>query len=101
MHQGGGGGGGFGGMMGGGMRGLNAGGMRSPNMDNLTDEGRSGRAYDNKVVMRLATYVKPYKRDTAISLAAVLIYTIGNVSIPLFYHVRHQLGHRRRQPGTS
>ena len=84
MRGGGGGGGGFGGMMGGGMRGLNAGGMRSPNMDNLTDEGRAGRAYDNKVVMRLGTYVKPYKRDTMISLAAVLVYTAGNVAVPLF-----------------
>ena len=79
MHQGG---GGFGGMMGG-MRGLQAGGMRSPNMENLSDEGLVGRAYNNQVVMRLATYVKPYKRDTIISIAAVLTYTVGNVCIPL------------------
>ena len=79
----GGGGGGFGGMMGGGMRGLNAGGMRTANQDNITDEGAAGSAYNNKVVMRLATYVKPYKRDTIISISAVLTYTVGNVCIPL------------------
>jgi ATP-binding cassette subfamily B protein len=76
-------GGGFGGMLGG-MRGLQAGGMNSPTMDNLTDEGVVGSAYDNKVVMRLAGYMRPYKKDVLISLAAVLTYTAGNVTIPLF-----------------
>ena len=76
-------GGGFGGMMGG-MRGLHAGGMNSPNMDNLTDETVVGKAYDNTVVMRLATYLKPHKRLVLISIAAILVYTVGNVSIPLF-----------------
>ena len=70
-------------MMGGGMRGLNAGGMRTANQDNITDEGAAGSAYNNKVVMRLATYVKPYKRDTIISISAVLIYTVSQVCIPL------------------
>ena len=76
-------GGGFGGMMGG-MRGLQAGGMNSPNLDNLTDEGVEGSAYDNRVVMRLLTYLKPHKRDVLFSITAILIYTIGNVSVPLF-----------------
>ncbi len=75
-------GGGFGGMMGG-MRGLQAGGIHSPNMDNLTDERVVGKVYDHKVVVRLASYIKPYKHDVLISLAAVLLYTVGNVSIPL------------------
>ena len=76
-------GGGFGGMMGG-MRGLQAGGMNSPNLDNLTDEGVVGSAYDNRVVMRLLTYLKPHKRDSLLSITAILIYTVGNVSVPLF-----------------
>ena len=75
-------GGGFGGMMGG-MRGLQAGGINTPNMDNLTDETIVGNAYDHKVVIRLLSYIKPYKRDVIISLLAVLLYTVGNVSIPL------------------
>ena len=81
--RGGGMGGGFGGMMGG-VRGLHAGGMNSPTQDNLSDEGRLGSIYDNRVVMRLLTYVKPYKKDTLLSVAAVLTYTAGNVAIPLF-----------------
>lgn len=76
-------GGGFGGALGG-MRGLHSGGMNSPTMDNLTDEGVIGSAYDNKVVMRLATYLRPYKRDVLISVASVLVYTAVNVCIPLF-----------------
>ena len=76
-------GGGFGGMMGG-MRGLQAGGINSPNMDNLTDEGVVGSVYDQKVVMRLATYIGPHKKDAIISAIAVLFYTAGNVLVPLF-----------------
>jgi len=74
---------GFGGMMGG-MRGLTAGSMHSPNMDNLTDEGVVGSAYDHKVVMRLATYIGQYKKDALKAIAAVLVYTVASVSIPLF-----------------
>ena len=72
-------GGGFGGMMGG-MRGLQSGGMNSPTLDNLTDDSVVGSAYDNKVVMRLLTYLRPYKREVVASLTAILIYTVGNVS---------------------
>jgi ATP-binding cassette, subfamily B, multidrug efflux pump len=78
-HHGGGGGGMFGGM-----RGTNAGSMFAPNSDNLTDESIIGKAYDNRVVMRLLKYILPYKKDTLISLLAVLLYTGANVSIPLF-----------------
>ncbi len=74
-------GGGVGGMMGG-MRGMGAHGMNVANMDSLTDETIVGAAYDHKVVMRLMTYIWPYKRDAFIALAAVLVYTLGNVAIP-------------------
>ena len=74
---------GFGGMMGG-MRGLTAGSMHSPTMDNLTDEGIVGAAYDHKVVMRLATYLREFKGDALRAVAAVLVYTAASVSIPLF-----------------
>jgi ATP-binding cassette subfamily B protein len=76
-------GGGFGGMMGG-MRGLQSGGMNSPTLDNLTDDSVVGSAYDNKVVMRLLTYLRPQKREVVASLTAILIYTVCNVSVPLF-----------------
>ena len=67
----------------GGMRGLHSGGMNSPTMDNLSDDNAMGSVYNNKVVMRLITYMGPYKPDVIKSLAAVLVYTIANASIPL------------------
>ncbi len=79
--RGGGFGGGFGGMMGG-MRGLQSGGIRSVNLDNLSDDNELGAAYNNKVVVRLISYMGPFKADVAKSLAAVLVYTIANASIP-------------------
>ncbi len=74
-------GGGFGGMMGG-MRGLNAAGDRAPNTDNLSDESVAGAAYDHKVVMRLLTYIAPYKHDSILAVIAVMLYTGANVCIP-------------------
>ncbi len=74
-------GGGVGGMMGG-MRGMGAHGMNVANLDNLSDDSIVGNVYDHKVVVRLMTYIWPYKRDAFIALAAVLVYTVGNVAIP-------------------
>ncbi len=66
----------------GGMRGLNAAGDRAANADNIKDEGIVGAAYDHRVVMRLMTYIAPYKRDATLALMAVLLYTAANVCIP-------------------
>ncbi len=71
-----------GGMLGG-VRGMHAAGPQAPTEDNLSDESLVGKAYDHRVVVRLATYVGPYKKNALISVAAVLFYTLGNVSIPL------------------
>ncbi len=74
-------GGGVGGMMGG-MRGMGSHGMNAANMDNLSDDNLVGAAYDHKVVMRLMTYIWPYKRHAIIAMIAVLLYTVGNVAVP-------------------
>ena len=79
MNRGGGGGGMFQGV-----RGMHAGGMHSPTTDNLTDENILGKAYDNKVVMRLFSYLRGNYKYAILSLIAVIIYTIANVCIPLF-----------------
>ena len=76
-----GGGGGFSGPMGG-MRGLQTAGLHAASMDNLTDENIVGRVYDNRVVSRLLTYVKYFKKEAFITVCAVLLYTLGNVFIP-------------------
>ena len=77
-----GGGGGFGGMLGN-MRGLNASGDRAATVDNLSDESIVGAAYDHKVVMRLLTYIAPYKRWAILAIISVTLYTGANVCIPL------------------
>ncbi len=57
--------------------------MGAPTLDTLNDERRFGSAYDHRVVVRMAGYVRPYKREALISVASVLIYAAANVSIPL------------------
>ena len=79
-------GGGFGGMMGG-MRGMNASGDRAATADNISDESVVGSAYDHKVVMRLMTYIAPYKRDAILAIIAVILYTAANVCIPYLVEV--------------
>ena len=66
----------------GGMRGLNAAGDRAPNEDNLSDDSKAGAAYDHKVVMRLITYIAPYKKFAFFAIIAVTLYTAANVCIP-------------------
>jgi len=66
-----------------GWRGTNAGSMFAPTKDHLSDDAVVGKVYDNHVVMRLLTYLAPYKKDALISLAAVLVYTAANVGLPL------------------
>ncbi len=74
-------GGGFGGMMGG-MPGMNASGDRAANADTVRDESIVGAAYDHRVVMRLITYIAPYKRDAMLAMLAVALYTVAGVCIP-------------------
>jgi ABC-type multidrug transport system fused ATPase/permease subunit len=64
-------------------RGTNPGSMFAPNRDNLSDDAVVGKVYDNRVVMRLLTYLVPYRRDALITVAAMLVYTAANVGIPL------------------
>ena len=76
--------GGGGGDMLSGWRGTNAGSMHAPHAaHDLSDETVVGKVYDNRVVRRLLTYIRPYKQDALLSLAAVLVYTAANVGLPL------------------
>jgi len=77
------GGGGMGGGMMRGMRGTSADSMFAPTNDNLTDEDVVGRVYDNRVVTRFMTYIKPYRKFALIALASLLTYAAVNAAIPL------------------
>ena len=76
------GGGGMGGGMMRGMRGTSADSMFAPTNDNLTDEDVVGRVYDNRVVMRFMTYIRPYRKFALIALVSILTYAAVNASIP-------------------
>src|SRR5437867_12677224 len=67
-----------------GWRGTNAGSMYAPRTTNeLSDEIIVGKVYDNRVVRRLLTYIKPYKKDALLGVVAVLLYTAAQVGLPL------------------
>jgi ATP-binding cassette subfamily B protein len=42
-----------------------------------------GRAFDGRVVSRIWAFVRPYKRQVAISVASVVVFTAMQLSIPL------------------
>ncbi|CAI8026776.1 Uncharacterized ABC transporter ATP-binding protein YknV [Geodia barretti] len=65
------------------MRGTSADSMFAPSNDQLTDEDVVGRVYDNKVVVRFTSYIKPYSKFAFIALGSLLVYAAFNAGIPL------------------
>ena len=56
--------------------------MATTDNNSLRDDTVMGKAYDHRVVTRMAPYIKPYKAAAWVSLAAVLLYTGATVAIP-------------------
>lgn len=50
-----------------------------------------GKAYDPKIVRRIWTFVRPYRRQIYFSIAAVLIFTLSQLAIPLI--IRYAIDH--------
>ena len=48
-----------------------------------TDEQMFGRAFDGRVVRRFMGYVVPYRRQLLVALAAVLVFTLTQMALPL------------------
>ena len=74
-------GGGMGGMHGG-MGGSRWQPMATADSNSLRDDTVMGKAYDHRVVTRMAPYIKPYKVAAWVSLLAVMVYTCATVAIP-------------------
>ena len=53
------------------------------------DEEIFGSLYDRKVIRRFMGYVRPYRRGLLAAIAAVLVYTAAQLSIPLI--IRHAI----------
>ena len=47
-----------------------------------SDEEVFGIAYDQRVILRLFPYVKPFKKLLIISIIAMLVYTVTLVAVP-------------------
>ena len=46
------------------------------------DEEVFGSVYDQKVILRLLPFIIPYKKMVAVSVIAMLIYTVTQVAVP-------------------
>ncbi|MCH8199025.1 MAG: ABC transporter ATP-binding protein [Chloroflexi bacterium] len=47
----------------------------------------AGRLYDQRVILRLARYMMPYKRLVALAVLGVVVYAAMQVTIPLFIKI--------------
>ena len=55
------------------------------------DEEIFGKAYDPRIVRRIWSFVKPYRARIFISVAAVLVFTLTQLAIPLI--IRYAIDH--------
>ncbi|MBI4220796.1 MAG: ABC transporter ATP-binding protein [Chloroflexi bacterium] len=73
---------GFGGWgVGGGMGGGPGGGALRRAVDGWSDD-TLGKAYDHRVVTRLARYVRPYKMRAAIAIAGTVLFALASFTLP-------------------
>ena len=58
----------------------------------------SGRAFDGRILSRIWTFVRPYRAQMLIAVAAVLVFTLTQLAIPLI--IRHAID-RGMGPGAD
>ena len=60
---------------------------RSKRPQTLTAEDVYGNVFDGRVIRRFLEFLKPYRRSIYIAIAAVLVFTLTQIAIPLV--IRH------------
>ena len=70
--------------------------MRAVVGSDRIEEEIFGRAFDGRVVRRIWAFVRPYRRQVVISVAAVLVFTVSQLTIPLLIRYAIDYG---MQPG--
>ncbi|RYE85597.1 MAG: ABC transporter ATP-binding protein, partial [Hyphomicrobiales bacterium] len=55
------------------------------------EEEAFGKAYDPKIVRRIWAFVKPYRKQMLLSVAAVIAFTLIQLAIPLI--IRYAIDH--------
>ncbi len=73
--------------------------MRAVVGSHRIEEEIFGRAFDGKVVRRIWEFVRPYRRQVVISVAAVLTFTATQLSIPLL--IRYAIDHGMEPGGVQ
>ncbi|HQZ12227.1 MAG TPA: ABC transporter ATP-binding protein [Devosia sp.] len=63
------------------------------------DEEVFGKAYDPKIVRRIWAFVSPYRGQVAISVTAVLVFTLSQLAIPLI--IRFAIDHGMKVDGLD
>ncbi len=60
-----------------------------------------GKAYDPKIVRRIWAFVRPYRKQIFISVAAVLVFTADAARDPADHPLRHRPRHGRRAAAAA
>ena len=72
--------------------------MRAVVGSDRIEEEIFGRVFDGKVAQRIWQFVRPYKRQVAISVAAVVTYTGTQLTIPLLISYAIDYGMAAEEP---
>lgn len=73
--------------------------MRAVVGSDRIEEEIFGRAFDGRVVRRIWEFVRPYRRDVVISVVAVLVFTLSQLTIPLL--IRYAIDHGMTPGGLN
>lgn len=73
--------------------------MRAVVGSDRIEEEIFGRAFDGRVVRRIWEFVRPYRREVVISVAAVIVFTLSQLSIPLL--IRYAIDHGMAADGVD
>ncbi len=63
------------------------------------EEDIFGRVFDGRVVRRIWAFVRPYRRQVVISVTAVIVFTLAQLSIPLL--IRYAVDHGMAPGGVG
>lgn len=73
--------------------------MRAVVGSDRIEEEIFGRAFDGRVVRRIWEFVRPYRQQVAVSIAAVIVFTLSQLSIPLL--IRYAIDHGMAPDGLD
>ena len=73
--------------------------MRAVVGSDRIEEEIFGRAFDGRVVRRIWEFVRPYRRKVVISIAAVIVFTLSQLTIPLL--IRYAIDHGMAPDGVD